>query len=163
MTWESHRDIERLMFRYARSVYLAQWDELGRLFTHGQVRATTSDDVASGATEVANLWASVNKVHDDGTLRTRHLLTNVMIEIDEDGGTATAESYFMVFQATDRTPLQPIAGGRYTDQFRRRDGMWWFEEKFIHVDQVGNVADHLVVALDEGPIAFDDLPPNPAG
>jgi hypothetical protein len=41
--------------------------------------------------------------------------------------------------------------------------MWCFEEKFIHVDQVGNVADHLVVALDEGPIAFDDLPPNPAG
>ena len=163
MTWESHRDIERLMFRYARSVDLAQWDELGRLFTHGRVRATTSDDVASGATEVANLWASVNKVHGDGTLRTRHLLTNVMIEIDEDGGTATAESYFMVFQATDRTPLQPIAGGRYTDQFRRRDGMWWFEEKFIHVDQVGNVADHLVVALDEGPIAFDDLPANPAG
>ncbi|HEY2302531.1 MAG TPA: nuclear transport factor 2 family protein [Acidimicrobiales bacterium] len=163
MTWESHRDIERLMFRYARSVDLAQWEELGRLFAHGRVRATTSDDVASGATEVANLWASVNKVHGDGTLRTRHLLTNIMIEIDEDGGTATAESYFMVFQATDRTPLQPIAGGRYTDQFRRRDGMWCFEEKFIHVDQVGNVADHLVVALDEGPIAFDDLPPNPAG
>jgi 3-phenylpropionate/cinnamic acid dioxygenase small subunit len=161
MTWESHRDIERLMFRYARSVDLAQWDELGRLFTHGQVRATTSDDVATGATEVANLWAGVNKVHSDGTLRTRHLLTNIMIDIDEDAGTAVAESYFMVFQATDITPLQPIAGGRYTDQFRRRDGVWWFEEKFIHVDQVGNVADHLVVALDEGPIVFDDLPPNP--
>jgi len=38
------------------------------------------------------------------------------------------------------------------------DGVWWFEEKFIHVDQVGNVADHLTVALDEGPIVFDDLP-----
>ena len=161
MTWESHRDIERLIFRYVRSVDLAQWDELGRLFTYARVRASTSDDVASGATEVANLWAGVNKVHSDGTLRTRHLLTNIMIDIDEDEGTATSESYFMVFQATDLTPLQPIAGGRYTDQFRRRDGVWWFEEMFIQVDQVGNVADHLVVALDEGPIVFNDLPPRP--
>jgi hypothetical protein len=67
----------------------------------------------------------------------------------------------MVFQATERTPLQPIAGGRYTDRFKRLDGEWWFEEMFIHVDQIGNVTDHLVVALDE-PIVFDDLPSQPA-
>ena len=159
MTWESHRDIERLMYRYARCVDLARWDELGELFAHGQVRASTSDDVSRGATEVANLWASVNKVHGDGTLRTRHLLTNIMIDIDEDAGTATAEAYFMVFQATDRTPLQPIAGGRYTDRFKRLDGVWWFDEMFIQVDQVGDVSDHLRVDLDAGPIRFDDLPP----
>jgi len=158
MTWESHRDIERLMFRYARCVDLAEWDELGRLFTHAQVRASTSDDVRRGAEGVAALWASVNKVHADGTLRTRHLLTNVIIDIDEDAGRAVGESYFMVFQATDRVPLQPIAGGRYTDRFVRIDGTWWFEEKYIQVDQVGNMSDHLTVDLADGPISFEDLP-----
>ena len=156
MTWESHRDIERLMFRYARSVDLARWDELGELFAHGQVRASTSDDVSRGAAEVANLWASVNKVHADGTLRTRHLLTNIMIDIDEHQGTATAEAYFMVFQATDRIPLQPIAGGRYTDRFRRVDGIWWFDDRYIQVDQEGDLSDYLLVDLDAGAVRSDN-------
>jgi hypothetical protein len=164
MTWESHRDIERLIYRYARCVDLARWADLGELFAHGRVRASTSDEVSRGAAEVGNLWASVNKVHGDGTPRTRHLITNLTIDIDEEEGTAIAESYFMVFQATDRTPLQPIAGGRYTDRFKRLDGVWWFDEMFIQVDQVGDVSDHLVVDLDAGPIRFDDLPPpGPAG
>jgi hypothetical protein len=158
MTWESHRDIERLMYRYARSVDLARWDELGELFAHGQVRASTSDDVSRGASEVANLWASVNKVHFDGTLRTRYLLTNITIDIDEDAGTAAAQAYFMVFQATDRMPLQPIVGGRHFDRFKRLDGVWWFDQMYIKVDQLGDVSEHILVDLEAGPRRFADLP-----
>jgi 3-phenylpropionate/cinnamic acid dioxygenase small subunit len=143
LSWESHRLIENLLYRYARCVDLALWDELGRLFTHARVQASTSDHVSHGADEVAALWASTNKVHTDGTLRTRHLVTNVIIDIDESAGTATAESYFMSFQATNRTPLQPIAGGRYSDRFRRIDGVWWFADRFIKVDQMGDVSDNL--------------------
>ena len=93
-------------------------------------------------------WSSFNKVHADGTLRTRHLVTNVMIDVDESAGTAAAESYFMSFQATDRIPLQPIVGGRYRDRFRRIDGAWWFVERFIQVDQVGDLTDNLNMALE---------------
>jgi hypothetical protein len=158
MTWESHRDLERLMYRYASCVDLARWDELGELFAHGQVRASTSDDVSRGASEVAHLWASVNKVHPDGTLRTRYVLTNVTIDIDEDAGTAAAEAYFMVFQATDRMPLQPIVGGRHFDRFKRLDGGWWFDEMFIQVDQVGDISEHMLVDLDAGPRRLADMP-----
>ncbi len=163
MTWESHRDIERLMYRYARCVDLARWDELGELFAHGQVRASTSDDVSRGAAEVAHLWSSLNKVHSDGTLRTRYLLTNLMIDIDEEAGTASSEAYFMVFQATDRLPLQPIVGGRHFDRFTRIDGVWWFADMFVQVDQVGDVSDHVVVDLEGGGRWFADLPAAGAG
>jgi 3-phenylpropionate/cinnamic acid dioxygenase small subunit len=156
MTWESHRAIERLLYRYARCVDLARWDEIGELFTHGQVRASTSDEVSRGAAEVASRWASANKVHHDGTPRTRHLLTNVTIDVDEEPGIAAAESYFMVFQATDRIPLQPIAGGRYTDRFRRVDGIWWFDDRYIQVDQEGDLSDYLLVDLDAGAVRSDN-------
>ena len=119
MGWQSHRDIERLLYRYAKYVDSAQWGELGRLFTHAEVRTSSGGEVVRGAAAVVDQWSSFNKVHADGTLRTRHLVTNVMIEIDESAGTAGAESYFMSFQATDRLPLQPIVGGRYRDRFRR--------------------------------------------
>jgi 3-phenylpropionate/cinnamic acid dioxygenase small subunit len=143
MGWESHRDIERLLYRYAKYVDAAQWDELGRLFTHAEVRTSSGGEVVRGAEAVVGQWSSFNKVHADGTLRTRHLVTNVMIDIDESAGTAGAESYFMSFQATDRIPLQPIVGGRYRDWFRRIDGVWWFAERFIQVDQVGDLTDNL--------------------
>jgi 3-phenylpropionate/cinnamic acid dioxygenase small subunit len=152
MTWESHRDIERLLYRYARGVDLAQWDEIGALFTHGQVRASTSDEISRGSAEVTSRWAAANKLHGDGTPRTRHLLTNVTIDIDEDEGTAAAESSFMVLQATDRIPLQTIAGGRYTDRFERLDGVWWFADRYIRVDQLGDLSDYIQGNLDTGPI-----------
>ena len=150
MSFEDHRDIERLMFGYARSVDRADWSEIGRLFTYGRVLTNNSPDVTEGGPAVADLWRTVNKVHEDGTLRTRHLLTNIDIEID--GDEARAESYFMVFQATDRTPLQPIAGGSYVDKFRRRTDGWWFDEKFIYIDLIGNVSDHLAIVIDQGPV-----------
>ena len=142
--------IEHLIFGYARCVDHADWDGLGALFAHARVGASTSDDVAEGSEAVANLWRGVNKVHPDGTLRTRHLITNLDLDIDEDAGTATVESYFMVFQQTDVLALQPIAGGRYTDRFERVDGEWRFTEKYIWVDQVGDTSDHLVVDLADG-------------
>jgi 3-phenylpropionate/cinnamic acid dioxygenase small subunit len=148
MGWESHRDIERLLYRYAKYVDSAQWDELGRLFTHAEVQTSGGGDVVRGAAAVVDQWSSFNKVHADGTLRTRHLVTNVMIDIDESAGTAGAESYFMSFQATDRLPLQPIVGGRYRDRFRRIDGVWWFVERFIQVDQIGDLSDNLNMALE---------------
>ena len=148
MGWQSHRDIERLLYRYAKYVDSAQWDELGRLFTHAEVRTSSGGEVARGAAAVVDQWSSFNKVHPDGTLRTRHLVTNVIIDIDESAGTAGAESYFMSFQATDRIPLQPIVGGRYRDRFRRIDGVWWFVERFIQVDQIGDLTDNLNMALE---------------
>jgi 3-phenylpropionate/cinnamic acid dioxygenase small subunit len=148
MTWESHNAIEKLIYAYARSVDLARWDELARLFTYGQVRTNSNDEVTKGGEAVAAQWASVNKVHEDGTLRTRHLITNVDIDIDEGTGRATAQSTFMVFQGTSKVPLQPIAGGSYRDSFRRLGETWWFEEKFIEVALVGNVSDHLAISLD---------------
>jgi 3-phenylpropionate/cinnamic acid dioxygenase small subunit len=148
MGWESHRDIERLLHLYAKYVDGAQWEELGRLFTHAEVQTSSGGDVVRGAEAVIAQWSSFNKVHTDGTLRTRHLLTNVVIDIDESAGTATAESYFMSFQATDRIPLQPIVGGRYRDRFRRIDGVWSFVERFIQVDQLGDLSDNLNVVLE---------------
>ena len=150
----SRDQIERLMFRYARCVDSADWDGLGELFAKARVRTNTSEDVADGGDAIAALWRGLNKVHEDGTLRTRHLLTNLMVDVDDDAGHAVVDSYFMVFQQTPRIPLQPIAGGRYCDTFVRDGGTWRFEEKFIWVDQVGDTSDHLVVDLAE-PVRFD--------
>lgn len=62
----------------------------------------------------------------DGLPRTKHVVTNVTVDLDEAAGTAAARSYFTVLQATSALPLQPILAGRR-----------------IHVDLVGEVSQHL--------------------
>ena len=84
-TWESHHAISNLMFRYAECVDLADFDGLSELFVHGTMRSTSAEDSETGMTgeQVGRFYAATNRVHEDGTLRTRHLSTNVRIDIDE--------------------------------------------------------------------------------
>ena len=79
----------------------------------------------------------------DGIPRTKHVITNVVIDVDEGQGTAGARSYYTVFQARAELPLQAVIAGRYRDQFARHGGVWHFAERFIHVDLVGDLSLHV--------------------
>ena len=79
---------------------------------------------AEGGPVLAALRAAV--VLHDGLPRTKHVVTNVTVDLDEAAGTAAARSYFRVLQATSALPLQPILAGRR-----------------IHVDLVGDASQHL--------------------
>lgn len=149
-TWESHHAITSLIYRYTELIDAADFDGLGELFARGEIGSTAGGKPRKGlrgADAVRNLYASSNKVHGDGTLRTRHVCCNVIVEIDEDADIATARSAYVVFQATEKLPLQPIVAGRYEDRFARRDGAWHFTERLIHVDQVGDLSQHLNIRL----------------
>ena len=82
-------------------------------------------------------------LYPDGTPRTKHVTTNVIVDVDEAAGTATARSYFTVMQATEQLPLQPVIAGRYHDRFARVDGAWRFTDRLILVDLVGNLSQHV--------------------
>ncbi len=146
-TWESHHAITTLMFRYAECVDAADFDGIAALFAQGRI---TNEGVAGaivGADAVRKLYARTNRVHDDGTTRTRHVNSNVIVDIDETEGNATARSSFVVFQQTAALPLQPIVSGRYRDSFLRTGREWNFDCRHIFVDHVGDVREHLTFDL----------------
>ena len=82
-----------------------------------------------------------------GTPKTKHLTTNVIIEVD--GNQAGARSYFTVIQATDALPLQPIIAGRYHDTFARKNERWQFGAREIFVDHIGDCSAHLLFGAEE--------------
>lgn len=146
-TWESHHAISALCYRYAEMMDAADFDGLAALFAHARLTNEGVPGAIEGGDAIAGLYRTTNRVHDDGTLRTRHLTTNLMIDIDEDAGNATARSAFVVFQQTAQLPLQPIVTGRYRDRFVRTGETWRFEERHIIVDHVGDVREHLTFNL----------------
>ena len=147
----SDHDIANLIYRYGEYVDLARFDELGDLFRHGAIRSDRgSGDLRGDA--IAAFYRATNRVHaDSGTLRTRHIASNLIIAVDDVAGTATSRSYFVVCQQTAVLPLQPIVAGRYHDSFRRIDGEWWFDIRMILVDLIGNMSEHLSFDLRHEP------------
>jgi hypothetical protein len=59
---------------------------LGELLDHAEFRLGAV--TARGATEVVSLADSALQVYPDGTPRTRHVTTNLIIEVDEQSGTS---------------------------------------------------------------------------
>ena len=123
---------------------------MGALFHAGRVCGETPDGpvtLAEGSVAVEAFYRSLVRLYDDGTPRTRHVTTNVTIEVDPAAGTATAASSYTVFQATDALPLQAIIVGRYADTFRRGEGEaggWRFESRTMRADLTGDLSQHLL-------------------
>jgi 3-phenylpropionate/cinnamic acid dioxygenase small subunit len=103
--------------------------------------------VFEGADAVRRMYEGATRLYDDGTPHTRHVTTNVAVEVDDDAGTGTARSYYTVFQQTDDLPLQAIIAGHYRDTFRRVDGRWAFDTREMFVDLTGDLSHHLLFEL----------------
>ncbi len=146
-TWESHHAITGLMFRYTEAIDAGDFDGIGAIFADAALTAEGASGETRGGAAIAEYYRSMNRVHPDGTLRTRHLTVNVITDIDEEAGTATARSGFVVLQQTPDLPLQPIVTGRYRDRFERVDGEWRFAQRHMVVDHVGDVREHLTFDL----------------
>jgi hypothetical protein len=134
----------KLILRYAELLDEGRFAELGALFEHATFRAAVGDEmrVRRGATEVREQFERLVQTYD-GIPSTKHVTTNVMVELHDDGRTAEARSYFTVLQARPGLPLQPIIAGRYHDAFELVDGTWRFTDRLVLSDLVGDLSHHL--------------------
>jgi len=132
--------ITALVHGYAERLDGGDLDGVAALFadaTYGRA----GGPVRRGAAAVREALRVV-KLHA-GSPRTKHVVTNLVVDVDEAAGHAAARSYFTVLQATATLPLQTILAGRYEDRFVRRDGTWRFSERVIHLDLTGDLREHL--------------------
>ena len=142
------RQIENLIYRYAECIDQGDLEGVAELFRAGEIVSPAHGTRHRGYDEVLQLYRSSCRLHEpDGTPLTRHLTTNVIIEVDEGRLTAGARASYLVVQATATLPLQPIICGRYADSFRRSEGNWHFTRRELYVDLVGNLSEHLLYSL----------------
>jgi hypothetical protein len=134
--------IANLIARYAFATDDGDFPALGRLFA--QATFTLNDrEPVHGAAAITTLARRVLQTYEDGTPRTRHVTTNLLIDIDEPGGTARSRSYFTVLQSLPTFPLQPIAAGHYEDRFARdAAGVWHFAARAVCTDLTGDTSHH---------------------
>jgi 3-phenylpropionate/cinnamic acid dioxygenase small subunit len=137
----SYRAIENLIAAYAELVDGGDFTGLGTLLADATF--TGSGTPVSGPDAIEKMFSNTLIIYDDGTPRTKHVTTNIAIELDEEAGTAVSRAYFAVLQALPGLPLQPIVSGRYHDRFERSAGRWRFAERQVRIDLTGDVSRHL--------------------
>lgn len=137
----SHRAIENLIATYAELVDNGDFAGVGVLL--GDATFTGASGSVSGGDAIERMLRDNVILYEDGTPRTKHITTNVAIEVDEAAGTAVSRSYFTTLQALPDLALQPIVSGRYHDRFERRDRQWRFVQRHVRTDLIGDVSRHL--------------------
>jgi hypothetical protein len=136
------RQILDLLHTYCELQDAADFVGVAELFRHASYRVHLGQE-HFGYDEVYALKTKHDKIYADGTLRTKHVTTNTILEIDPDGSTARTRSYFTVYQATPELPLQCVIAGRYHDTFEKIEGTWRFRDRYIIGDLTGNLTEHL--------------------
>lgn len=141
----SATEIANLLYRYAELLDGGELQAAADLFMNAKIK--------SGSSLLNNLqllenWRQRVKIHPCGTPLTKHIITNPIINVNEEAGTATCRSYYTVLQATPALPLQVIAAGRYHDEFERVAGLWRFHYRdYSLFDLPGDLSDHLKISV----------------
>ena len=142
----------QLLFRYAELLDDGDLDGVGALLADARIVLEDGTTIAEGSAQVRSMYASTTRIHSDGTPRTHHVITNVIVEpLGRTVGSEVegAERYevrarYTVLQATDDLALQPIAAGRYREVVERdADGRLAIVEHGMLPTLWGDTSQHL--------------------
>jgi 3-phenylpropionate/cinnamic acid dioxygenase small subunit len=134
-------EIAALVHAYASRLDAGDLDGVSALFEHATWRSESTGEVLRGREEVRAIYERVRLY--DGSPRTKHLISNLSIDVEPDVDRAAAECCFTVLQGVDPgDPIQIVLSGRYVDRFERVAGVWRLADRLFVVDLTGDLARH---------------------
>ncbi len=131
-----------LMNQYGFTVDSGDLDGFVELYKHAELYVEGTPPKRGVKEIYDNVVANVI-LYEDGTPKTRHIISNVDIEIDAAAETAKGQRYVTVIQQTETLPLQTIFSGHYHDEFVKDNGAWRFSRTIITGPLAGDTSQHL--------------------
>jgi len=142
--------VPNLIARYAELIDGGDFAGVAELLQHCTITVEETGSETRGREDIQALYDTwTRRYEDNGTPHTKHVTTNLILDVDEEAGQAACRSYVTVFQGVgEEFPIQPIYSGRYRDRFERVDGEWRFVERHMVGDFVGDLSHHLLQPFD---------------
>jgi ketosteroid isomerase-like protein len=140
--------ITKLIYTYAERIDAGDFAGVGELFAHATLTFEGFGDAVTGREAVEALYTRTTRRYGDGTPHTKHVMTNVMVDVADHGEAASSRSYFTVLQAVaGALTLQSVIAGRYRHTYERVDGRWRVLTMHIIIDLVGDLGHHMLFDL----------------
>ena len=139
---DSREAIERLLYAYSDTIDRGDFEATAQLFGDDGLYGMLGSGAAQGTQQVLATFERSVRLYD-GVPRTRHIVTNVIIDVEPGATTGTARSYVHVMHQPPGMPLVPIAAGTYHDRVHLVNGDWLFAERRMHIELVGDMTTHL--------------------
>ena len=135
-------EITELIHEYARRLDAGDLDGVAALFEHGVWLSPKRDRPLEGSRAIRPIYDGVH-LYEDGTPKTKHLITNLSIDVHEIGEYASSHCYVTVVQGiTPGVNLDIILCARYVDKFGKYSGTWHFTERAVFSDLIGDLSGH---------------------
>ena len=119
-----HDDLRAIVQRYSRAADDRDVEQLAELFEPG------AEIIGTRGTQTLDEWLATMR-GPRAFPTSMHVLGDPLIELDADAGTATLDTYAVVYQLRD-----PDSGGgdltlgiRYLDEVARTDGRWRIRQR----------------------------------
>jgi ketosteroid isomerase-like protein len=135
-------EITALVNSYALLLDAGDMDAVTALFAHSTWRSEPNGQVLRGIEEIKPVYEQLKTY--DGSPRTKHLLTNLTVDVETGASTASAHCYWTVLQnIASGSAINIILSGQYADKFEKAEGAWRFSDRLITVDLTGDTAAHV--------------------
>ncbi len=140
--------VTKLIHTYAERIDAGDFSGVADLFADATLSFEGFGDAVSGREAVERLYVRSTRRYEDGTPKTKHVMTNVMVDVADDGLTAASRSYFTVLQAVPgELALQPVIAGRYRHTFEHVGGRWRVATMHVIIDLTGDLGHHMLFDL----------------
>lgn len=97
---------------------------------------------ARGSAQVLGMFQASVRTYD-GVPRTRHVITNIVIEVGDGATTGSVRCYVQVIHQPPGEEIRPIVVGTYLDRVHLVGDQWQFAERRMHLELVGDLTSHL--------------------
>ncbi len=127
-------EIAAIVHRYAELLDGGDVEGVVGLFSQATWRSAATGTVLRTPDELRAVYASL--VPADGSApRTRHLMHNLVIEMDDGADEASARCSYTVLEGGDPgAPVRILLVGRYEDRYHRGADGWHLTDRLFHVD-----------------------------
>jgi ketosteroid isomerase-like protein len=140
--------VTNLIYSYAERIDAGDFAGVAKLFEHATLTFDGFADAVSGRDAIEALYTRSTRRYEDGTPKTKHVMTNVIIDVAESGAKASSRSYFTVLQAVPGAlALQPVVAGRYRHTYAQIEGKWRVTSMHVMIDLVGDLGHHMLFDL----------------
>ncbi len=140
--------ITNLIYSYAERIDEGDFAGVAEVFEHATLTFEGFGEAISGRHAIEKLYTRTTRRYDDGTPRTKHVMTNIIVDLADDGVTASSRSYFTVLQAVPgEFALQPVIAGRYRHRYEKIDNQWRVAAMHVIIDLTGELDHHMLIDL----------------